>query len=319
MRFVNETLDQVRVVIRRHISGDEADRNYVLLPGEEVTIEHGTYTSEAVYREFEPDELERWAAAKEAERAQDSRGESASGNGAVGQSVGSATSPDAGAAGGGFAAGGAAIGGDAGLGAGVTVSVPPNDGTPYVRTDVPAEGGTEFVDPNQIDGSPPVVPPVSSETGGAGLAVPGSENLPPDAQLTKGEMDITPPVVDIVAPKNEDGSDKLFPSLLNPGDPSVEAVEQPPVDNAHVAEGAEQIETLVIPAESTAAEQLGQRVEVTSESVAAEQLRSGEWGSIPGEVVREHLSDVVADDFAEKQESVTPAVNDEALAAGSAQ
>lgn len=175
MRFVNETTDQVRVVVRRHISGDEAPKNFVLYPGDEVTIERGTYATDDFYREFEPQEFASWQASKDVD-----------------------TSP---------------------------------------------------ADLTQRD--------IDMQKKAEGMHIPGSENLPADAKLTTGEMDIAPPVVDIVAPKNDDGSDMAFPSLFADegvtlgkpiettnliGDPSVEAVEQPPVDNDHVEEGAEKFE-----------------------------------------------------------------------------
>lgn len=52
-RYANDRVDAVRVIVRKHIFGDEVPHNFVLLPGESCEIMHGTYVVEdRDYREL---------------------------------------------------------------------------------------------------------------------------------------------------------------------------------------------------------------------------------------------------------------------------
>jgi hypothetical protein len=171
MRFINETTDQVRVVLRRHISGDEPEKNFVLYPGDEVTIQHGTYTTEDVFRAFEPDELERWNASKE-----------------VGTSPVDLTRTES------------------------------SSETDLEAARRMASAGEPLIDLNkQRD--------IDTQKKAEGLPIPGSENFPADATLTRGEMDITPPPASLGSEMAQLGEKQAL--AANPGDPSIEAVEQP--------------------------------------------------------------------------------------------
>lgn len=280
MIFKNETTDQVRVVVRRHISNDEAEKTYVLYPDQQCEIISGTYVPvDRGYRHFEEGEREAVEAAAAEARGVDMLN-AAEARAQIPAQVDTSqmqvveTAPPVVATG--------------GNGAGQDVGGPATaDGNPALSN---LETPPDFTGLGLGSDLPPATnPSFLNQSQSAGIPIPGSENLPTGAQLTSAEMNLATGVVTEIGasaapavPENppvppetlsdtqlgevpttegeamgkpvetsnmfsQPFSGEPAPSTVadqiappDAGDPSVEAVEPPPVDNDHVAEGAEQ-------------------------------------------------------------------------------